>query len=1779
MALHPIIALDNVIREYRDYLQTEFQAKDPELRRVLENELDAPLFLAQEPFFQAHRPFRHGKQWKDLPIDPKLAKVMEKRSNSKTAYLHQSRAIETLLSPDPNPIVVTTGTGSGKTEAFLLPVIQNAVTDSIHFKESGLTALLIYPMNALANDQLLRINEYLTEAGFKGMISVARYDQSTSQKERHEIRNNPPHILLTNYMMLEYILVRPSDRDSLFANHRCRFLVLDEVHSYRGSLGSNIALLVRRLKIHLKNAKQNYRTQGENREMPIRYPNLVSVGTSATIKSISEEGVSHSEAVRLRDEAVQGFFSKLTGDEPSSIRVFGEELQDIQIPEDIAFSKDPYCPDKIDIESSESLQNAFSNLTGLPGGTSLQELSRRAGLIWELNRWLIKAPSSLSHLVNRIRESVPDRKDTSDKMLKKEIAAALVIGAALPDEIENGLRLRAHRFIRGGWRFHRCLNVDCGKLFPMGEERCNACEYPTAPLFLCRNCGADYYRFVCEDPHITPLKPSAVTTEGPEWLVYDFKRMKGLIKTAWQISEEGEAAVDDEFDDDEELDVMSFPGKHFPKQIRKRPVKIGSLDPQTLRFSSDVKDYSLPVALSPARTRCLCCGGTAGSRSVITPVALGTSAALKVIGEGLLDALNTAHIGDPDHDGKERLLIFSDSRQDASHQARFILFTSRYDRMRRRLIRILDHEGVVTIQKAVELLGKEGVDNKDNPYSPSRTMFKIPSATIERIRAYEEAPLLDDLAVTSGYRGTIFNLGLAGVQYEDLNEIVHDHGEQLSSSLGITADNLVHVCRCLLDVMLRRALLSRPMLRYHPQNTGYPEYMKMAEWERRIKHPQGLPCGPDESVLPFMKNEEIPYGIKLHNAWRKPKSGGQGPGMERILRHLLVRFGGIKPDADVMTSILEFLVQGAFIVPAELHGYHKSFKLLQLNEEIVLLKRLESHERFHCDLCETPRAFSSKNLPCPLCDGKIIPWEDEAVFRNRYVKRILSDRHNTLVAGEHTAQVPNKERMFLEEQFKAPITDSKVNVLACSPTLEMGIDVGGLDAVALRNIPPRPDNYAQRGGRAGRRKRVGLIVGYARSTPHDQYFYDKPAEMIAGEVPAPSLALGNRDVILRHLNAIIFGAAVPGLSSKMFDYVSPKGEIKDDAVNELIDGIKAKCDYSVQMALKAFGDGILQDAKLGENDLKKHVESLPEAIRDVIQRTSRQVIELRQAIETFSEKLEGKGPATRAATMVERLLGLSSAKWTHTENTDDRSDGYPMRRFAEFGILPGYEFPTQPASLRLLGDSNEGNTVNVGRIFGIGQYQPNAQVYARTRRWRVVGLDKSSPWNPGSDEPSWMYSRCKECGLVFTAQNNACPRCKDSSIVKDHAAFEFGGFLACRDENPVLNEEERFAEKNLVRIHPQWDGEVRGRWSIGDSWMVRLNQHEEVRWINEGKPPSQKDLKEGVPILHQGAKGYYLCESCGKMLVFPEDDSNSGKGRKKVKRGDDKSDPYGHGKKCIKKGVPPRPVAIVTKQRTDVLRILIPVPETMDVKDIESWGLSLGYSLRIGMRHLYMLDGSEIDFELEGPWKIAHNKSKIGVLSLTFIDPSVGGTGYLEQAANDFHMIAGRSLEHLNHKNCETACYRCLKSYVNQRFHEKLNWTLVYSTLQMLSGEKPVKQSAKTGDINDPKPWLEAYNAGTGSPLELKFLRVFEKHGFLLEKQVPIILDEGKGPISVADFAVPEKRIAIYVDGLAFHQGMNLRRDRFIRDQMRNAKKPWRVVELTAKDIRKAKTLLEELAG
>lgn len=1759
MTLQPINVVDRVLTEYRSYLRTEFRARDANLRQALEDALDTPLFLAQEPFFQAHRPFKTGRAWAELGLDPKLASALEKRSSSKTAYLHQSEAIAHLLGPKAGPVVVTTGTGSGKTESFLVPVLQNAIEDSIAFPRSGLTAILVYPMNALANDQEERIRDLLESSGHTH-VRVARYDRSTPEAERVALRTKPPHILLTNYMMLEYLLIRPADRDALFANHRLRFAVLDEVHTYRGSLGANIALLFRRLLAHLRAARQDWGLDLGNKAR--RFPTPIPVATSATIKSVDETGRTPEEVRALRDAAVQEFLGKLSGFEGGAFRIIGETLVDLAVPGNTTIAAEPVVMAVPAIGDAAGTRTALARLAGLGDGAGadgpLEGISRQTRLLWMLNAWLARRPMPISQLVERVRAEIPERASAPTEAIRLEIELALAVGSALPDGTPGALRLRTHRMVRGGWRFTRCVKPACGKLHPMGEETCGTCGAAAAPLYLCRSCGTDVLGFSESDAGIdgAPLHVGG-GEPGTDWYLYDDARF---------------ATEDD--DGSDEVD----PGPAAKQtQLKGREIRRGSFDPDSLLFSADSNAYPLRVTFAPARNRCLACQGFAGAGSLLTPVSLGTSAAVRVLAEGLAEGLADQHGRDPQgsHDRKERLLIFADSRQDAAHQARFITYAGRFDRMRRRLVRILGdaQDRRLSIDKAIGGLVALGVELRDNVHTLSYAeQAWLPPAVLDRARAWEEAPLLDDLAVSASYRATVFNLGLVGVRYAQLEDYVAQRGASLAARLGITTAQLAYIARCLLDEMRRRTALSRPILRYHPLSPHCPdEFKNAADWERRIKRPQGFACERDGTVATWVDPADIPGGLGSLNLWRKEGRGGSPPVLARRFVHLLSRMGGVSATEGLLKDVVELLAGGPrFIVPVDLFGAQTSRKLLQVNADTVLLELTRADERFRCSICSVRIPWVAPGSPCPSCPGTLQPWPDAEVQDNRHVTRINAARLMPLVAGEHTAQVSGDERRQLETHFKASADESPVNVLACSPTLEMGIDVGGLDAIILRNVPPRPDNYAQRGGRAGRRSRVGIVLGYARSTPHDGYFFDKPGEMIAGEVPAPGVGLGNRDVVLRHLAALAFGAADPGLAGRMVHYVTVQGGLENQNIDELIAAVEAQTDHATKLALDAWGPDILGPAGLAdEAAIRAALAQIPARIRNLFARVQYQISKLQETIERWSQGAIGKSSAMAAHALKCRLLGISDERRTG-KDADDRSAGNPMRRFAEFGILPGYEFPTEPATLRLLKDDHEEEAVSVARRFGLSQYQPEAIVHARGHRWKVVGLDTSSPWNRQGDLPDWLYRCCQECGLRFDAQAPRCPRCgTDGSAGQGLPAFEYGGFLATRDDTPVLQEEDRYAMAALVQCHPQRDGEVVARWTLPTGWQMTLRQEEMVRWLNEWKPPSSQDFKEGRPLLHQDARGFYLCGSCGRLLTVPTEVTTS-KGTRKAnkQRG---ADPFGHATGCARMGLPPQPLALSAHVPSTTLRIEVHVPAELPDDDYLRWGYSLGYALRAGMRHVYMLDGSELEFELEPMWTTHEDGQAVRRGALLFIDAAVGGSGFLDRAASEFHLVASRAIEHLDHAGCETACYRCLKSYNNQRHHAHLNWPQVMPELEQLASAAPPLLES---DASSVAPWLEAFAAGVGSPLELAFLERFEAEGLVVDKQVAVSLTEGGPVVSVADFRVSGTKTLIYVDGASFHRGMRLRRDTIIRGRLEAA--GYRVVALRANQLQSDLSTLVE---
>ena len=1713
--LNPIAVWGDTIQNYRDYLTTEFRARDETLRGRLEEALDRPRFLAQDAYFSTHIPFLGGKRWDELPLDPKLAAALARRTKGQPTFLHQQLAIEALLGPDAMPVVVTTGTGSGKTECFLVPALQAAIEDAVRHKgQPGLVGLILYPMNALANDQLERIQQYLRDSGYGDSIRVAVYNRGTIEAERERLRQRPPHLLLTNYQMLEYLLVRPADRESLFAGHRCRFVVLDEVHTYRGTLGTHVALLVRRLRAHLRRAN------------PAAAP-FLPIATSATIRS--DRGAS-GDATEVA-AAVREFFGKLAGISADAIRVIGEQTQKVVTPPDAAYATGPPPHDEGDLSDPAALQRAVCRLAGVPETTPHDEADRRCRILWDLKRWLGGRAQSIPDLARRLAEEVPGRAEWPEEDRLREIRLGLRIGALLPEGTPGSLQLRAHGFVRGGWQFHRCVDPECGTLHPKGEASCVACGKATAPLYLCRHCGADFLRMAGSDEGNGPLRPfpengyleEGDEGQGKEWLLYD----PGCW--TWQ---------------DSDADETQMVGDEDPPDGGRRKAKprdayravSGSFDPENLSFGLELGESRRRMSLWPTRKRCPACQNS-GPRPVVTRVSLGTSAAVKVLAEGLLEALPT-HASDP----KKRLLVFCDSRQDAAHQARFIAYARRYDRMRTRVVRLLGEQGPQSIQKVVEGLARLGFEHGDNPLLPK--IGQPRGETLEKVRAWEEAPLLDDLAINTRYRATLENLGLIRVVYDGIEGLVAAHGDELASGLKVPFEHQPYAIARLLDTLRRMGALRRPLLSYHPHGVAFPEVLKAAQWERRLMNPVGLPKGPNDYPALRCEPGDIPQGVSVKQVW---SHAGFRTSAQKILLHFARRLGGSEPDPEGISRLFDLLAEASLLTPARLYGFKKDVELYQVSDDCLTLELAVEGRRRRCGVCALVVPDAPVGVPCPRCSGSLLPFADEQVRQSRYARRALDASAEALDAEEHTAQVSIDRRKEIEEAFKAK--DRPTNLLACTPTLEMGIDVGGLDAIVLRNLPPRPDNYAQRGGRAGRRSRVGLVVGYARSTPHDQYFFDHADEMIAGAVPAPIFLLGNQDALTRHLYAIACGLATPGLPSRMGDLVTFEGQVLQEEVDKLKAALAAAAGPALAVALDAFGPDVLAEAGFHEAKMQVLLEQLPGRVQEAIDRTSVQVQKLRSVLDVLYKTGERKREAGRTVDLINAILGNVREG---DNRVDDTTGAYPLRRLAEFGLLPGYEFPAEPATLRLLGDDDEQSLIQSGRELGLRQYQPNAPVYARGRRWKVLGVDMSSPWNPSGGQAAWQYARCGRCDLIRDPQTHPlCPRCGTAGAAGELPAISYAGFLARPDNTSVADEEERWGSRDNVQVHPSWDAErTAGRWRLPDGWSLGWRRGERMYWLNEG------------PETNGVRRRYALCPDCGKLLDDPPPEPAKKKGSKLPAKVAEGQDAFNHAPNCPRRGQPVAKIALYAERRVETLRLLFPWPGKPEQGDrLESWAWSLGYALLAGAERLFALTSRDFEVQFEGtrPMPAADGTSFAQGI-LTFIDPNLGGSGYLERFAQRLPDVATASLKHLEHDGCETACYRCLKSYDNQRHHEVLRWPLVVSTLEGLREDEPVAGPLTAIDLNDPRPWREAFESNLGSPLEYRCLMLLEAARLEPVKQFPIA-DPATGRVfTITDFAFPDRRVAVYVDGVSIHVGEVLRRDRLIEERLRGMTPAWTVL-------------------
>ncbi len=1677
--MNPLRIAEQLRADYLELLTTTFSPRQEALRRDFRTAIEREGFLTREPFVSLALPYGTGAALTELlpEVRHRFGLIAE------TPYAHQSLAARRIIAGEPT--VIATGTGSGKTEAFLMPIIDHCLRAG---RPDGVKAILVYPMNALANDQRDRIRRLLNDTQISFGVYTGETRQWAGQRPqgipdnerltRSEFRAHPPDILLTNYRMLEYLLLRGDGR-AIFNNHAVRFVVLDEVHTYKGALGTDVACLLRRLRAALGQA------------------NPVFIGTSATLQSGGSDP-------RM---GVAEFFSRLTGQPTPPEAVIREQTVVPAIPEGRPLQAAPdISAEDIASFNPDDHQRVLTMARRLTGrvDSGLEACWESSLLPYLLLNWLSE-PLPLSAVTDRLA-TLQERVGCSMDALGREVRAALLVGPALPSGHPLRLRPRVHRFLRGLARFWRCTNPACGQLLDSGVEVCDACGCRSLPLALCRTCGWDFYvgREVDYAGSATAIVP---------WTGKRSTRLSAFIYDPPIAVEVDPEELPDEGDAEDANgdDAGAIP--QIPETTHRLCPQCLVLIPGSGERVCGCDSTLRPVRLLRGRgTNCPVCRSRYGRFDVITPVSIGNSSALTHVSRSLIRELPA---------DRQKLLIFTDSRQDAAHQARFIEGAERLLRLRRFI-----HSALADFPESHDLRWLEE-RIYDRYVAAGDFTARCSRDERERRKRKLDGALLHEFVIAPNARQSLERLGLVEIRYSHLEEeLESDEFHRIAHEHRLDLERAELAVKRLLDLLrTRRAVAHEALQRYMRGNDSMAR-----EYDITPGREVGIPVAYRE----VGQTSEMRQSYKLFSSWNRT---GMPAGPQSIWQQTL---GGLGTEASI-DAVFHWLMDGSrFLIRDRIGRNGDEVEGLLLPHDVIEIRVAETYTR--CAICGRVEANGHPSVSCarPRCAGTMQSYAGPIMERNLHASLIAAAQAPSLLPGEHSAAVSEDARLEAEEGFKR--TPPNPNVLVCTPTLELGVNIGDLEGVAMRNVPPSPANYAQRAGRTGRESRTGIIAGFARGTPHDGYFFDHPEEVISGAIPPPRFTLENLAAIERHVNSLVLEEAALEFASNLEPFLTDRGALIDTNVNELVQRLEHAAPHAGTRARAIFGTV----AGVTEGWLASVASGFPGRVRNALVQRGALIAD---AVRRMTE-LGSRVTLNRSEEITEASYRRLAQKLR-----EDYKYAYLPTVLAEAGLLPGYAFPGDPGSLSLGLDPD---VVFAGRLQAQREFCPGQTVYARRHRWTVRGLALHRPGalGTGHGPEQFAYTECAVCGLAQPSNNN-CRRCNAELSGANQEAWDAAAFQAWLNEVEPDSEEERQQGAYDVRAHPQRDVAAQS-WSVG-SWRLESRQQEQIWWINHGvfDTESERDGERngGRP------EGFRLCPNCGELVrQSAPPPAEPRRGRRQVRDPRAQQDP--HAQRCNGE---PREVALGHQARADTLRLVVPGLEEQG-DDGVAWAWSVGTALLEGAQMNFELDIDDLDLIVLTA-RDAEGRQR--ALEISFVDKVLGGSGVIESVVREFRAVAQAAVRHLEGHECPTSCYRCLRSYRNQRVHRLLNWRLAmpYLRVAAMCDVQPVTvpEPATPGQGPD---WDEARREGCESPLELTLLRSIRTAGLPEPLKQHELRDSQGRVITRADFAyVTPRRVLLYADGLQFHSSLRQRIHDVRQTNLLQAE-GWRVMRFLGPQIR-----------
>ncbi len=1733
--MYPSLLAEETRRAVTEYLSTTFALADDDARAVLESFLldrDAGIFRG--PYLRARTPFH--------PVDESWRCPLDWLPEGFRPYRHQARAFERLSTRDDpaQPTIVTTGTGSGKTESFLVPLLDHAARAKAR-GEQGIKAIVLYPMNALVSDQGRRLAEYLHDDPRLKQVTAGVYiggdgGHSIPSREhlidnRRALRDNPPDILLTNYKMLDLLLLRAEDaplwRESATS---LRYMVLDEFHTYDGAQGTDVAMLLRRLGATLKLA-----------ELGRPLGRITPVATSATLGGTT------------RSAELRSFAETVFGNPFEADSVIGEERLDAAqvVPEvdfefgipDVGSVLDAPAPDAAVAGSWQPLAREF--LPDPPGDPVAlgQQLSRHF-LTRAVVQALSGAPLTLPEAVDTITNSGVLQWGVAKQQAPREVEQALLRFLALlsvarveaaPGQTRPLLTLEVQLWIRDVSRILRA--VDFIPRFAWWHDGPLDEDIWLLPAAHCRVCGRSGWQ--------------ALATELGEAL-------DGTPEKVWRASVHDRAKVR----------AVLLAGDGEPG--------VRWLDPRTLAYNREA-DGGLPVLVTPdgdaaQQQRCPSCGADDAIRFLGSSVATLVSVALtQLFGSDLVP------------DGQKKTLVFTDSVQDAAHRAAFVAGRAFQFNLRSAILRATGNQprSLVEVTRALAAadtddlyavtppdfahrLGFSGEWLDHDPGGRRRDLL----ATRLAFQTHLELGLRSRLGRTLELTGAVaVDLDADLDRYAELARSTHENLPERGLPLP-DVDAYRTWLLGLVDRLRRRGGIAHRWLTSYLAGDG-------KRWPIWGGSPRGMQKFPKGRPAPIF------FSTATGTEFDSLRPRGDSWLTDWTVRALQVTSGEARA---LLEPVVRILADGDDALLVRFTS-RSGAAVFGLDPERIVLAPLGDADlergQLRCPACHHVQPTAPSRIgvwdggPCPRmrCAGRLEPHRVRA--DNFYRGLYQAGRLRHLVTHEHTALLDDALREDVEQRFKSGGSPIDPNVLTCTPTLELGIDIGDLSAVALASLPRAPANYLQRVGRAGRSTGNALVLATVPSNPRDLYYLSEPRNLIDGEITPPAAYLNATELLHRQYFAFCLDRVAAGDlplgrdMPRLLGTLLEPGLTDGSWLRQFVDAVTEHADELATDFLALYADRLDESSRCAVQDYAASGQR--DGVARAVEAWSRHREDLQQRLGDLAKAiaaLDAQGHLDDSqAEDRRRWSGESKALGAMLRQTSQRN---ALTGLGELALLPNYnlrdDFTTLDVSLWWTSDDADGDrglqvsehSYGRGSRAALTEFAPGAVFYARSYRVEVDAVEIGP-----TGQPYWRSRRlCPDCGWAADATDavpGCCPRCAGTAVADAgsvHKILDLRRVSAVHRRDEALIEDEaedrtrvRFTTVTGVDIPPE---QVQGAWRLADRpFGAEYARLATVRTINLGQA-DRGGSEAAIAGERRPAPRFTTCNYCG--VVWP--------------RGAHEDQVRHRGWCSTRRGAAPswEDLLLSHEITTQAVRLLLPV----STFQVELRLTSFKTALLLGLRHDFGGDPQHLDVVTARMPDDQRRTRQFLVLH----DTVPGGTGYLDRLGDPVRMreILQQAHDVLAGCPCQfegrLACHRCLLGVAASSEVEHANRRVALDLLADLLGAWDVEQIPTVTGIDigsvqlselelrfreELKRWVDtqpglSWTASIGPHGEELDLRLLDPEGRPRRWTLrPLVHVTAGGMTTEPDFLLTRQDaqdapVAVYLDGKAFHATTDLDR-------------------------------------